>query len=55
MRLHAHLGGNSNVGKSEPVSKGSHFFSSGKMTYEEAFQNLLKSVFGEFQCRKGAL
>ena len=49
MRLHAHLGGIFNVGKSEPVSKRRNFFSSGKMTYEEAFQNLLKSClsFGE--------
>ena len=49
MRLHAHLGGTSNMEKSGSVSERRNLFWSEKMTYEEVFQNLLKSClsFGQ--------
>ena len=43
MRLHAHLEDLLMWEKTDPVSKKRNFFWSEKMTYEEAFQNLLKS------------
>ena len=43
MRLHAHLEDLLMWEKTDPVSKKRNFFWGEKMTYEEAFQNLLKS------------